>query len=206
MKDKKPLLLLGALLLLPFLTKAKAAPGNNLPPTSGAGNGYTPTQGSEGSLNESYLGITPTANNRGIRNNNPGNIKFSSSNAWQGKIAMTQNTDAIDPSDGQPTFEQFSSYPYGVRAIIYLIKNSYIPNGFNTLAKIIQRYANTTGNYLIYVSQKTGKAPTEPISATDETTIKKLVQAIGRFENGQTATGTPEAITDLQYQTARNIL
>lgn len=198
--------LLAGLALFLFLPKrSSAAPGGG--GAGGTGNGYTPTEGSEGTMNESYLGITPNGLNRGIRNNNPGNIKFVTSNQWNGKVPMAQNTDAIDPSDNEPTFEQFIAYPYGIRAMIYLIKNSYIPNGHDTIKAIMDRYDSGHSNdYINYVIAKAGKGKFEQLSAQDEATIKKIVQAIARFENGQTGTSQPEVITDIQYITARNLL
>jgi len=55
---------------------------------------------------------------RGIRNNNPGNIRFTSV-PWRGKVAWPDNTD-IDCTTGQivKAFEQFTSPLYGVRAMI----------------------------------------------------------------------------------------
>ena len=193
---------LGLFILMPRKSSANTQNNNN----TSSGNGYIPTTGSEGSLDESFLGITPTSSNRGVRNNNPGNIKYYSSNAWQGKVPVSQNTDAID-TDGEPKFEQFVSYPHGVRAMIYLLKNSYIVNGHNTLTKILDRYdPGFNINYLNFLSSYTGLTPTEVILATDELKIKKIVQGLTRFENGRTGANLPEIVTDLQYQTARNIL
>lgn len=208
-------IVLGGILAFLFLSsKSKAATGGGgggiVPGGSGtggggttsSGNGYIPFAGSEGTANESYLnGNYP----RGIRNNNPGNIKFYTSNAWQGKIPAAQNTE-VRRADGTPLFEQFVSYPYGVRAMIHLIKNSYIPSGRHTLRLIMADWAPDGGaNYLNYVVGKTGKGADTIISATDETTIKKLVQAIGRYENDRKG-NVPEAITDAQYVAGKNLL
>jgi len=203
--DKKIIVGGGLLFFLLLGNKSKAAtsyigPGG----TTNSGNGFIPTQGSEGSANESYLhGNYP----RGVRNNNPGNIKYSSSNNWQGKIPISQNTDAIDV-DGEPRFEQYYGYIYGVRAMIHMLKNSYIPSGRNTLRIImLDNWAPDGGSsYLNYVVGKTGKGPDTIIASTDETTIKKLVQAIARFENNRKESYHPEVITDLQYQAARNLV
>jgi hypothetical protein len=119
---------------------------------------------------------------------------------------MAQNTDALDV-DGEPRFEQFVSWAFGVRAMIHLIKNSYIPSGRNTLRLIMQSWAPDGGtSYLNYVMGKTGKGADTVIAASDETTIKKLVQAIARFENDRKQTYQPEVITDIQYQNARSLV
>jgi len=52
---------------------------------------------------------------RGLRNNNPGNIRISDT-PWQGKIPKAMNTDK------NKAFEQFESLEYGLRA---LMKNAY---------------------------------------------------------------------------------
>jgi len=199
---------LGAILAFLFLSsRSRASTPNNQGGAYagggfGSGNGFAPTTGSEGTVNESYLGGNYP---RGVRNNNPGNIKYYSSNAWQGKVPMAQNTDAIDV-DGEPTFEQFVSYPYGVRAMIHILKNSYIPSGRNTLRLIMTDWAPDGGtSYLNYMVGKVGKTADEVISATDEVTIKKMVQAIARFENDRKG-NVLEVVTDAQYTTARNIL
>lgn len=159
---------------------------------SSSGGGAIP-----GSSSDSYLGGNYP---RGIRNNNPGNIKYQSSNQWQGKVPVSQNTDALDV-DGEPKFEQFISFAYGVRALIYLIKNRYIPTGRNTLRLIVNSFAPDGGaNYVNFLVSRVGISADQVISENDENAIKKIVQGIGRFENGM------EAISDSQYQAGRNLL
>ena len=210
--DNKKLMILGAGLFLFFLsTRAKAG-------TTG-GNGGVTIPGAPGSLNESYLGIEPTATNRGIRNNNPGNIKFSRYNNWQGKVPEAQNTDAkvTDPQHsrfGQPTFEQNFTWAQGIRMMIHLIKNSYIPSGRNTINKIMDGIpAQNLGgwsagneNYKNHLATKTGKTRTQTISATDEATIKNLIIAMANFENGHTGPNDIDVIHSDSYDTARTLL
>ena len=117
---------------------------------------------------------------RGIRNNNPGNIKISSSN-WVGKIPVSQNTDGV--------FEQFTALVYGVRAMIKLIQN-YIAQGDNTISRIISRYApsseNATENYIRYVSEQTGINRNAKISNHN---LYPVIEAMAKMENG-TGMGT----------------
>src|ERR1700741_2538170 len=56
----------------------------------------------------------PGATNRGLKNNNPGNIHITSQ-SWKGKIPKTLNTDG--------SFEQFTEKHWGVRAMTRIIKN-----------------------------------------------------------------------------------
>ncbi|MEO6498293.1 MAG: hypothetical protein ABIN95_04740, partial [Mucilaginibacter sp.] len=108
--QKLGLLALGALILAPALLGA----------ATGAGAG-------EAVALLSYLGKSGLP--RGMKNNNPGNIRRGAT-AWQGKIPLGQNTDGA--------FEQFTTYVYGIRA---MIKNllSYYRDGLNTVERIIYR-------------------------------------------------------------------
>jgi hypothetical protein len=115
---------------------------------------------------------------RGIRNNNPGNIKMTGS-TWGGEIPEAQNTDG--------TFEQFTTFEYGVRAMIKLVTN-HIKNGYNTIEKLLHKYApsseNPTSNYISFVVKETGYPKDAGLLLT-KATLKKLVQAMAKFENGQ---------------------
>ena len=53
---------------------------------------------------------------RGIRNNNPLNIKFVKRNKWTGRVPEEQKTD--------PLFEEFTDMVYGLRAAIVLLRRS----------------------------------------------------------------------------------
>ena len=66
------------------------------------------------------------AETRGIRNNNPFNIKRSSSR-WLGKVPFKDSSDQV--------FEQFTDIDYGLRAGFILLRN-YIKRGDNTYQKI----------------------------------------------------------------------
>lgn len=133
----------------------------------------------------SYLGKIGLP--KGMRNNNPGNIRVSS-NAWQGKIPLSQNTDGA--------FEQFTTYAYGIRA---MIKNllSYYNDGINTLQSIIYKWAppadnNNTAAYVAFVANKTGYSPTQPLDLNNQTTMRKVVAAMAEVENGRPAVTTEQ--------------
>lgn len=110
---------------------------------------------------------------RGIRNNNPGNIRHGKSK-WQG-----MSTGQTDPS-----FVQFTAPEYGIRALAVLLKN-YIAGGTNTISKVIAKYApsseNNTAAYIAQVEKNTGIGRNEPLTAND---LTLLVTAIIRHENG----------------------
>jgi hypothetical protein len=122
-------------------------------------------------------GMLSTVFPRGIRNNNPGNLKMGAS-VWNGELAESQNTDG--------TFEQFDTFEHGVRAMIKLVKN-HINNGHNTIAKLIAKYApsseNPTSTYVNAVAKGIGIDKNALLTPNKET-LKKLVQSMGKFENG----------------------
>ena len=71
---------------------------------------------------------------RGIRNNNPGNIRISDSD-WQGKISP--NTDGV--------YEQFDTPENGLRAIAHIL-TSYRNRGINTPWLIASTWAPASEN------------------------------------------------------------
>lgn len=105
----------------------------------------------------SYLGMKKLA--RGIRNNNPGNIRIGKT-AWRGKIPISQNTDG--------EFEQFQTFALGVRAMIKNIQSYQRDRGINTIEQIIKTWApasdnNNTVAYIAAVSMQSGLSPTQPL-------------------------------------------
>lgn len=111
---------------------------------------------------------------RGIRNNNPGNIRVSK-DQWEG---MTGDDGA---------FVTFDSPESGVRA---LGKNllSYGRQGYDSIEKIINRWAppneNDTQAYIDSVVAATGIPATQSLDLSDQDTLSSLAQAISFHETG----------------------
>ena len=111
---------------------------------------------------------------RGIRNNNPGNIRVSK-DQWEG---MTGDDGA---------FVTFDSPESGVRA---LGKNllSYGRQGYDSIEKIINRWAppneNDTQAYIDSVVSATGIPATQSLDLSDPDTLSSLAQAISFHETG----------------------
>ena len=123
---------------------------------------------------------------RGIRSNNPGNLRFDPSNRWQGRATMEQRSlDQLRERE----FEVFVSPEYGIRAMAVLLTNYFDRYGLNTLDRIIPRYApsseNNTEAYIRSVAAATGFQPAQPLDLHDYATMRALVVAIIRHENGQ---------------------
>lgn len=82
-------------------------------------------------------------NNRGIRNNNPGNIRRGSS--WKGLVQSLP-----EPFTGRPIIDkefcQFSSVVYGVRALIVVLRTYTYIHRLITISQIIHRYAPLSEN------------------------------------------------------------
>lgn len=177
-KEKKWLIAGGALIgFLLLSNRAKASTG-----------------GGSSVANFSYLGKSGLP--RGMRNNNPGNIRISTT-AWQGKIPAGQNTDG--------SFEQFKTWAYGIRAMIKNLQSYQNNRGLNNLTQIISTWApasdnNNTGAYIQSVATKTGFSPTQPLDLQNQNTMRKIVKAMAYFENGR------EAVTDPQFNYAWSIV
>lgn len=123
---------------------------------------------------------------RGLRNNNPGNIR-------QNGIRYTGE---IQPSlDG--AFKQFECIEYGYRAMFVLIYTYQRKYGLNTIADIIARYAPATENhtqkYIDAVSDWSGVSPTSHITTTNGDIMIPVVAAMSRVENG-----IPAAIAEVE--------
>lgn len=119
---------------------------------------------------------TSGSGNRGIRNNNPGNI-VKSDIPWDGKV---------DGSD--PKFESFETPEAGIRAIGKNLIAYQDSHGRNTISSIVSAWApaseNNTAAYIANVSKVLGVKPGDPINVKDPATMKKLVGAIITQENG----------------------
>jgi len=123
--------------------------------------------------------LTTTSGVRGIRNNNPGNIRKGSKKIWLGEVWPSQDA----------SFSQFMTMAYGVRALLIDLVNKH-KQGLNTVQKIIYKYAPPTENYSAryakYVADAMGLTVTEPFDMT-EANLLKFAKAVARFENGTAA-------------------
>jgi len=123
---------------------------------------------------------------RGIRNNNPGNIRLSKIR-WQGQKLPQQNDE---------DFVEFSDATYGLRALMRLFLTYYIKYGLDTVEAIINRYAppyeNATDSYIYHVSKFIKKRRRNKIDLTDKKILIELSKAIVLHENGKPIKGKPQ--------------
>ena len=114
-----------------------------------------------------------------IFNNNPGNIRTSSTN-WNGEVT--------EPGE---EFERFSDMHMGVRASVRILRTYGRKYGIDTINKIIDRYAPpednnpNNANYAKHVSNGSGFGVDEKIDLNDPQMLIKLMRPIFQFENGQ---------------------
>lgn len=117
---------------------------------------------------------------RGLRNNNPLNIRRTATQ-WKG----------LAPVQTDPDFCQFQTLEYGWRAAFRLLTRTYYARyGLDTIRKIIGRWAppneNNTAAYIAAVSQITGIPPDEPLGPPQDHPARWLLlgAAMAQHENG----------------------
>lgn len=110
---------------------------------------------------------------RGIRNNNPLNIRENGTK-WKGKVG----------DDGE--FTQFKSPEMGIRAAARILRNYRNNYGLTTVYEIISRWApsveNDTTSYIESVAVKLGIDKNEQLLSSD---YPQLIEAMILQENGQ---------------------
>lgn len=116
--------------------------------------------------------VTP----RGIRNNNPLNIRIG--NTWLGER----------PNPTDPSFEEFVSIAYGYRAAFCILRRYIRRYHKNTVASIISTWApaseNNTQRYIDFVCHKMGITSDVPVDYGDKVTMCALVSAMAYMECG----------------------
>lgn len=118
---------------------------------------------------------------RGIRNNNPLNIRKGSN--WKGER----------PNQTDPAFEEFVSMEYGIRAAFKLIINHITGFGgrrpkANTIQKLISVWApsseNNTAAYIRQVCAAAGMQPHQIINPKSMSQMVAIAQAMAKVECG----------------------
>lgn len=115
---------------------------------------------------------------RGIRNNNPGNIRWGEN--WKG----------LDP-DGKSkdkSFCVFEEPKWGIRALCKVLITYNRRYGLDTVQEIICRFAPTSENdtkaYMNHVAKLLGVRPDEQIKVCNERVMYTLITSIIQHENG----------------------
>lgn len=121
--------------------------------------------------------MTKPEPSRGIRNNNPGNIRLTDTK-WQGL--------STEQKDGE--FFVFQSPIYGIRALARVLISYQVKHGLRTIRQIISRWApaseNDTEAYIKHVCELTTQTDSEVLDMHKYADLKSLVVAIIDHENG----------------------
>nr|DAE93797.1 MAG TPA: virion protein [Caudoviricetes sp.] len=114
---------------------------------------------------------------RGLRNNNPGNIR-NSSTVWIGEVTPSKDK----------SFKQFKSMAYGYRATIKLLQNYRKIHNCQTVSDFIKRWAppseNNTSGYTSRVCSEMQVPNTYIPDIEDKNTMCAFAAAISLVENG----------------------
>lgn len=116
---------------------------------------------------------------RGLRNNNPLNIR-KNSDVFQGEVVPSKDN----------AFKQFKTMAYGYRAGFKILSNYYRKYRLTTIRQMITRWApeneNNTSAYVSLVSSYAGIGPDDTLSFDREQMIR-IVAGMSRVENGREA-------------------
>ncbi len=115
---------------------------------------------------------------RGIRNHNPGNVRWGAD--WLG---LKKDGKLQDPS-----FCVFVAPVFGIRALAKVLINYKKIHGLNTVRQIISRYAppneNQTAAYIQSVAKQLGVFPDTVIDIEERGVLTVFIKAVIRMENG----------------------
>lgn len=114
---------------------------------------------------------------RGLRNNNPGNIRRSRVR-YLGEVRPSRD----------PDFKEFETMAYGYRAMFVLLDTYRSRYGLDTIRRMLYRYAppeeNLTERYVQYVVDYSGIMPDEVVDTRSELDMIPIVAAMSKMENG----------------------
>ena len=123
---------------------------------------------------------------RGIRNNNPGNIRITK-DKWQG----------LREKQEDKSFFQFTEMKWGYRALIRTLQNYRKRHGCATIADFIKRWAppveNNTSGYITRVCKEMQVPDSYIPDIEDKATMCAFASAISMVENG-----TPALMKDVE--------
>nr|DAK62661.1 MAG TPA: virion protein [Caudoviricetes sp.] len=115
---------------------------------------------------------------RGLRNNNPLNIRLSGTTRWQGEVRPSQDR----------SFCQFESMAYGYRAGLKLLQNYRKLNGCRTISDFINCWApsveNNTSGYISRVCREMQVPSSYVPDVNDRGTMCAFAAAMSQVENG----------------------
>ena len=119
----------------------------------------------------------PAKTPRGIRLNNPGNIRLTPTK-WRGEVVGTDSA-----------FETFDHPENGIRAIARILLSYQRRRGLRTVLELIDRWAppieNDTDAYALHVAECMNCSVNQVVDLEDPGLMAEIVAAIIKHENGQ---------------------
>ena len=127
---------------------------------------------------------------RGLRNNNPGNVRLTSpATAWVGWVGSDAQSD--------PDYVQMATMADGVRMAAVVFRNYQSRYGLKSVRDLISRWApgveNDTQSYIDAVASRLSIEPGYPLDLRDRATAYDFLRAVFRHENGVAAELIPAA-------------
>lgn len=119
---------------------------------------------------------------RGIRNNNPLNIRYSKRNNWKGRTREKKDAE----------FEEFVGMNWGYRAAFLILYKYTTVYGFRTVFQICARWVplndnNDTMSYVRFVCNRLGCSQNDELSFIDVERMVGLASAMTEIECGAEA-------------------
>lgn len=117
---------------------------------------------------------------RGIRNNNPLNIRYIEKNKWLGRVKYKKD----------PQFEEFVMMFYGYRAAFLIIHKYMTLYNLRTPFQICARWApigdnNNPSEYAKFVCNRMGCGLNDELYFSDPCQMIRLASAMTEMENGK---------------------
>lgn len=136
---------------------------------------------------------------RGIRNKNPGNLRYRPEWNWKGVVGVDDKQFAIFES------AEWGLFHFGKQL------ERYKKRGLDTLAKIIPVYAPKSDNndeaaYIRSVEVQTGIDKNTVLDLNDRVVMEKLMRAFTRHEQGIPPNGLDDWYDDATYDRALDLL
>lgn len=112
----------------------------------------------------------------GLRNNNPGNLRPSTSYRWRGEISANSG------------FVVFDTATNGLRAMAKNLSNQQRLHGLTTIRSIIRKYApeseNDTENYINFVSRRMATHANDDLDLSNSDVLVAMMRPMIMMENG----------------------
>lgn len=117
---------------------------------------------------------------RGIRNNNPLNIRYVEKNRWKGRVVNKKD----------PQFEEFCLMTYGYRAAFLILHKYMTLYNLRTPFQICARWApigdnNNPSAYAKFVCNRMGCGLNDELNFRDPLQMIRLASAMTVMENGK---------------------